>query len=149
MAGLKSETVQLRCGLERKSSPRAARSSAHRPTGWRLNEGSLGVGEAIAEKLVRRLSSYAASSLRSVPLPLLETSEAELRDVILLGLDRFRLRPDDPARLLHTEKHLLVHIPLQASSSVPHKGHAAEAKIKPPDHRSGDGAHALVNIIRG
>lgn len=76
------------------------------------------MGEAIAEKLVKLLSSDAASSLHSVPLPLLEAPDAELRGAKLLGLDRFRLRPDDPARVLRTDKHLLVHIPLQASSSV-------------------------------
>lgn len=113
MAGLKSGAVQLRRGLERKSSARPACSSAHRPGGWRLNEGSGDVGEAIAEKLVKLLSSDAASSLHSVPLPLLEAPDAELRGAKLLGLDRFRLRPDDPARVLRTDKHLLVHIPLQ------------------------------------
>nr|XP_054917611.1 uncharacterized protein LOC126544069 isoform X2 [Dermacentor andersoni] len=113
MAGLKSGAVQLRRGLERKSAARPACSSAHRPGGWRLNEGPGNVGEAIAEKLVKLLSSDAASSLHSVPLPLLEAPDAELRGAKLLGLDRFRLRPDDPARVLRTDKHLLVHIPLQ------------------------------------
>ncbi|XP_049268717.1 uncharacterized protein LOC119382478 [Rhipicephalus sanguineus] len=121
MAGLKSGTVQLRRGLERKSTARAVCSSAHRPSGWRQNEGSVDVGEAIAAKLVKLLSSDAASSLHSVPLPLLEAPDAELRGAKLLGLDRFRLRPDDPARVLRTDKHLLVHIPLQASSSVPRR----------------------------
>lgn len=120
MAGVKksrgSQPPQSKRDPPRKAAARLASKNTRGPGGKRANEGCGDVGEAIGEKLIKLLSDGAARALHSIPLPLLGAPDAELRDAMLLGLDHFKLRPEDPARVVRSEKHLVVHIPLQVQN---------------------------------
>lgn len=94
---------------------KVARPGPRRFSDWRMTDGLDDAGEAIAEKLIKKLSGGdAARALSCVEVPLVEAYNAELSDVTLHGLDRFRLQPGFPPRVLQSEKRLLIWIPLQA-----------------------------------
>ncbi|XP_064466831.1 uncharacterized protein LOC135377974 isoform X2 [Ornithodoros turicata] len=76
-----------------------------------------GVTEIIAGKLVKRLMGNASGALGCIVLPSLECSSAQVSSARLKGLDKFKLHPDAPVRVVFTERHMLLSVPLQVKNA--------------------------------